>query len=470
MASPPVVLIHKVPASWESTSRTKEGIIEVSKKKQKRLGRLNEQESIFLNGLKDDIFVRFADSISKYLHLDEMNIILGHDEREQRNWGAITREGHVNLDGKFDFYSVKSPNRFPKIENNPILVLRGNYPNFHNQLISTFRPSLTIFYPATSMLFPHLGQRLTELKKGIIAGNTTDTDIDYYIKMLSSNSVFSKIRIPEKNTEKTDLNYRQDVGKFLDSCLKISKNMRERISPGKYDVVLYDEEKNYDDISKKYPNSQLMKFNKPPSPIFKFDITRDRKYDLIFSGTTLQKTKNHDTFYSIVDSLISKKRDLRIAIVGVKSNREKLQSKWGNFNVDVFGEVGKEELSRLFNISRFHIITSSRDCYPRTIPESLICGCHILALDLLSDGLTMIEENPILGTVIRTKGEIFSIESSYSLSINPTDHTVDQILSQINVQRDHLLISSLASELFPLENMVQMDLIWQSADLSLNFL
>ena len=267
----------------------------------------------------------------------------------------------------------------------------------------------------------------------------------------------------------TNLEFRRSFNNFIDSCILISDRIRKRESPGKYDVVLFDEKANMETLGKRHPNSQLLQFNKSYSDSFNLEINSNRVFDLIFTGTTIQKTKNHELFYSIIDSILQKKPDLRVAIVGIQSEGEKLRKRWKKSNVEIFDRVGKRQLSNLFNKSRFHIITSSRDCFPRTIPESLVCGCHILTLDLLSDGLSLIEENPLLGTIIDTSGSRFSIENGYSLSVNASDYITDQITSQISVSRDHLLISALASELFPIQKMVQMDLIWQAADLNLNF-
>ena len=469
MVTPSVVLIHKVPASWESEAKAQKSLVRESEKEINKIENPNDDEISFLENLEKDLFFRLAHSISDYLGLNDINVILGYDSKEKRNWEIISREGKINFQNILNFYSISSPDRIPQISEGSILILRGNYPFFHNQVIELLRPSLTIFYPATSLFFPLLKKRLENLKPLSSSGELSEKDIAYYVEMLSDQSVFSSVETPVMRDDLTNLEFRRSFNNFIDSCILISDRIRERESPGKYDLVLFDEKANMDTLGKRHPNSQLLQFNKSYSDSFNLEINSNRVFDLIFTGTSIQKTKNHELFYSIIDSIIQKNPDLRVAIVGIQSEGEKLHKRWKKSNVEIFDRVGKNQLSNLFNKSRFHIITSSRDCFPRTIPESLVCGCHILTLDLLSDGLSLIEENPILGSIIDTSGARFSLENGYSLSVNVSDYITNQITSQISVSRDPLLISALASELFPIHKMVQMDLIWQAADLNLNF-
>ena len=86
----------------------------------------------------------------------------------------------------------------------------------------------------------------------------------------------------------------------------------------------------------------------------------------------------------------------------------------------------------------------------------------------MSDGLSVLSENPLIGTVIDTKEDLFSLEPSYSTSIAlSSENIVDQILTQLSVRRDPLLIATLGGEIFPIDRMVQLDMIWQEIDLSL---
>jgi len=113
------------------------------------------------------------------------------------------------------------------------------------------------------------------------------------------------------------------------------------------------------------------------------------------------------------------------------------------------------------------MITSGRDCFPRTIPESICCGCHNIVLDILSDGLSIIAENPIIGTVIDTTDCIPILEPSYSISvILQSDFVKSKLIETIETQHDHFSIATLGRNLLSLEKMVQLDRVWESIDLN----
>ncbi len=466
--APSVLLVHKVPATWESEARADSGNVNFLEDNIAELSEISSEETTLLENLEKDIFFILSKSISQYLDFSRVNVLLGFDKKEVRNWDVISREGKIDFGNNLVFWSTGSSKYIPKIDNIDIIIFRGNYPNFHNQLINLIKPKITIFYPATSLFFPNFKNRLKSLIPLSSRGSLPDKEINYYLQHLSSNSTFSILDCPERLDGTTDNSFRREFNKYLESCIKISDKIREKESPGNYDIVLYDEEENLPSLRKKYPHSTLLKFNKAASPNFYFDIKAIRKYDLIFSGTTIQKTKNHELFYSILDFLLEESPALNVAIVGVEGGHDNLRKRWPESNVDIYGRVGKNKLRELFNNSRFHVITSGRDCFPRTIPESLVCGCHILALDILSDGLSVLRNNPMLGTVIETSADRISLQPSYNISIDKLSTSANlQIQSEIDIKRDHLLISSLANEIFSTDRMIQLDIIWQQIDLTL---
>ncbi len=470
MAPRSIVLFHKVPAIWESMARKDiDGELQ-SKKKFEKLQNLSVEEKNLLNNLETDIFFLLSKNIADYVDIDTVNVVLGQDPTEIRNWDVISRDGMIVHKGKFVFWSTSSPDSLPFFENVEALILRGNYPNFHNKLIKKYSPSTSVFYPATSLFFPHFRERMRELITLVLRGHIPNEIISEYLENLSSQSIFSKVKKPRIKKEMTDLEtfeLRKLFRNFLESCIKISDNLRERESPGNYSIVLYDEESNHESLSKIYPRSRLLPFKKAASPNFYLKINSEREYDIVFTGTTIQKTKNHSLFYEIVDGIVSSNPDCRIAIVGVTSGETQLKKRWPS-NVDVFGRITKNELLEIYNQSKSHIITSGRDCFPRTIPESVVCGCHVLVLDIISDGLSVIEGNPLIGTIIDTKSDIFIVETSYSVSVKIiSESIVSQISSQMEIDRDHLLIATIGREIFSVEGMVQLDMIWQEIDLSL---
>ena len=112
------------------------------------------------------------------------------------------------------------------------------------------------------------------------------------------------------------------------------------------------------------------------------------------------------------------------------------------------------------------MITSGRDCFPRTIPESISCGCFNLVLDILSDGVSVIRDNPGIGRVIDTSGSITILEPNYSISLEPRGESLQrQIIEAIETSHDPYFISTLGKNLFPIDRMVQLDKVWELVDL-----
>lgn len=470
MSAPSVVLVHKVPATWEGNAKKHlNQSINLTKKFQ-NLNSLSEDELNLLQNLESDIFFLLAKSISEYLDISDVHIILGHNSNEKRNWEIISRNGKIEYDEKFNFWSTDSSEFFPKIDNVKVLIVRGNYPNFHNELISKYSPATTIFYPATSLFFPHLSNRIRNLIPKALNGELPKNTMLEMISNFSKYSSFTSIKVPtlsDKATKSDLIKFRKSFKSYAESIiLRISK-IREKESQGKYPIVLFDEELNLPSLKKIYPNSRLLKFNKAASPIFNFDLFSERDIDIIFTGTTIQRTKNFELFYDIVDQIISIDRKIKIAIVGVDEKVESLKKRWSPKNVEIYGRVSKSKLCRLFNRSKNHLITSGRDCFPRTIPESIICGCFLLTLDFLSDGTSIISKNPSIGEVIDTTGEIIIPTPSNSVSLKITGDQISRdIVEKISISRNHLLISTLGKSLFSVEDMIQLDLIWQEIDLN----
>ena len=470
MSGPSVVLVHKVPASWEvNAKKNLNQSIKLSNKIE-NLDSLSEDELNLLHNLESDIFFLLANSISEYLGISNIHVILGHNSDEKRNWEVISRNGRIQYGEKFNFWSTNSPEVFPKINNVKVLLVRGNYPIFHNELISKYSPATTIFYPATSLFFPNLSVRLSNLIPKALKGEISENILSEMISDFSKFSSFSKIKVPklvDKPTKLDIIEFRKLYRNYFQSVIHQVIKIREKESKGKYPIVLFDEELNLPALKKIYPNSRLLKFNKAASPIFNFDLFSDRDIDVIFTGTTIQRTKNFELFYELVDQIISINPRIKFAIVGVDEKIQSLKKRWSSENVEIYGRVSKSELCKLFNRSKNHLITSGRDCFPRTIPESIVCGCFLLALDILSDGTSIIYNNPLIGKIIDTTEESIIVSASNSVSLKIRgDKLSRDITEQLLIERNHLLISTLGKSLFSVENMIQLDLIWQEIDLN----
>ena len=352
------------------------------------------------------------------------------------------------------------------------MILRGNYPNLHNNIIESYAPKTTIFYPATSLLLPNYENKIEKLILDLNSGKLLDfNDLSEFYENVTSQSYFSRLEPPEFYNRKSKTleikKFNRDFANYLKSVIPIIKKIRSKESVGKYSIVLFDESSNLSDLKIIYPNSTLLPFKKAASPLFKYEQNVRRDIDIIFTGSTIQRTKNFDLSYSIVDELLSKDNDLKVVFVG-SDEKEKLEKRWKNFDVEIYGRISKEELSKLFNRSRVHLVTSGRDCFPRTIPESIVCGCFNICLDILSDGISFISNNPLLGKCIDTRSSLPLIKSSYNVSLILDRTIVDLIFEELSVSRDHFSIATLGGSLLSLDEMIQFDMIWQDINLQVN--
>ena len=149
-------------------------------------------------------------------------------------------------------------------------------------------------------------------------------------------------------------------------------------------------------------------------------------------------------------------------MVGVEDDLETLEDRWPSKNVEVYGRISKDELCQIYNRSKTHLITSGRDCFPRTIPESICCGCYNIVLDILSDGPSIISQNPIIGSVVDTSELTPILEPAYSISvIIDEDFVKRKIVQFLETEYDHFSIATLGRNLFPLGKMVELDNVLQ---------
>ena len=467
-----IVLFHKLPAIWESDARAiKKNSISFSK--DSYFSEVPESsDAEFLDKLKDDIFYMLTESLSKYLEIDDIHVIIGHNKDEVRNWDVISRDVKLKYKDKFTFWSVSSVDKFPEIPNVEVLILRGNYPHLHNDVIDSYAPKTSIFYPATSLFFPNYENKIEKIISNLSSGKLFDfNDFSKFYDNITNQSYFSRLNPPElynQNSKTLEIKkFNRDFANYLKSVIPIIKKIKSKESVGKYSIVLFDELSNLPDLKIIYPNSTLLPFKKASSPLFYYELNVRRDIDIIFTGSTIQKTKNFDLSYHIVDELLSKNKNLRVVFVG-SDEKEKLEKRWKNFDVEIYGRISKEELSKLFNRSRIHLVTSGRDCFPRTIPESIVCGCFNICLDILSDGNSFISNNPLLGKSIDTSSSFPLIKSSYNVSLVLNKTVVDLIFEELSISRDHFSIATLGKSLLSIDEMIQFDMIWQDIDLQIN--
>ena len=76
--------------------------------------------------------------------------------------------------------------------------------------------------------------------------------------------------------------------------------------------------------------------------------------------------------------------------------------------------------------------------------------------------------NPIIGKIIKTTDLIPLLEPSYNISVQlDNDFAKREILESIKTEHDHFTVATLGRNLLPLEQMIQLDRIWEHIDLSL---
>ena len=110
-----IVLLHKVPAMWEVECKGDGGKNPDFSSDFDELTNLDESESDFFDSMRQDLFFLLAKSISKYLEIETVHVILCHDSSEKRNWDVIERNGVFRGGDGFVFWSSNSLEMMPKI-------------------------------------------------------------------------------------------------------------------------------------------------------------------------------------------------------------------------------------------------------------------------------------------------------------------------------------------------------------------
>ena len=142
----------------------------------------------------------------------------------------------------------------------------------------------------------------------IESGSSHVNDNQKLISSISQQPAFSRIQEIDSSKIMVDhgsIELTRLSKNFFNNAIKISESIRNRESPGNYSVVLYDEIENIDTMKLKYPRSRLLEFKKAASPAFHLNTNESRDIDIIFTGTTIQKTKNQELFYDILDRLLA---------------------------------------------------------------------------------------------------------------------------------------------------------------------
>lgn len=156
--------------------------------------------------------------------------------------------------------------------------------------------------------------------------------------------------------------------------LKIYYGAGQRFVPNTkfqdYNLVIVDCDKQLDLV--KFPSTI---FIKPAAPVF-CPMYHKKKYDIIFVGNEHPKGIKGHNF--VLDNTPKSYSILQVGIVSSET-RKKYP------HVQFLGWQPRKKLPKLYGMAKFAVVANTHiDSCPRVIPESLACGCPILALDRIN--------------------------------------------------------------------------------------
>ncbi|ADO67306.1 putative glycosyltransferase [Cafeteria roenbergensis virus] len=280
--------------------------------------------------------------------------------------------------------------------------VRGNYPNFYQKLIPS--NAYSIYYPATSFKY------------------------DYNIK----------------NKDKI---IKRDLVSYF--------NINSHPQYNNYSMILHHEDDNY---FKQFDKCTKIIFNKfSLGQTFCFKNT-EKIYDIIYVAQAVQKSKNHQLFFDFIKYCDINQISINIAYV---SNKEILQKKYSNFYLPnenskvklfFYNHVTPSKLSELYNQSKINLVLSNRDCVPRVIIESIMCGCYNIATDLLSDGKYYYDG--VCGELLHFDYAEVELLSSGMISYVSNPMIFKKLIKLVRLEYNHEKISKEGFKLYSLESTV----------------
>lgn len=416
-----MVFFHKTPALWNKDGNLSKQPPTKSISKMKQQFSKNKLDSEISDFLSTDVYFKICRIICDELGIEELHIVHGFMEKEERNWSVSENKGWSDVDQNTTYWSLSSPDELLGFMDSSIIFTRGNYATLHRWLEahSSFSSSQFWFhYPATSLRFPHLD---------IFEKSIKDAEIN---KITNLQHVFEGMKIEHNLANSKD----QKITSFSNLISYFDEKRNQRIG-GPYSLVLSDDKKNVKTLEKAFPESRIQTFTKPA--IWDSEVNnKKRMYDLIYCGTTLQVTKNHHCFIQLLKYLdVSSEGKLNVVIAGNKEESTTFASLFNHpfSNIQIFnkGEVSRKELQSLFLQSKTMLVTSGRDANPRVIQESLVHGARVLAINSLSDGLDFLNSNPLLGSVLFSNPELWHYTRNGNLEFKPSMHIASLITAEI---------------------------------------
>lgn len=398
----------------------------------------------------EDLYIQMCLKLKDRCGINHIHIVQGYENSEEKNWFVEEQEGTYAVNDSITYWSIGDLNHLLTLPSTELVFSRGNYPHLHAALrerVSGLNAAYWMHYPATSVPFPHL-----EDYKSHVRRQSRKTEPARLLQKLVGMSVEHKL---QSSFQEGETPFSRDFDKLIARFDK--KRQQAILKP--YDAVLVDDVPLINFYQTKYPAAEIIPFHKPclhPE----LALRHHRKHDLMFCGTTLQATKNHMQFLDFlfsIDQVISSPLD--VAIVGNQGSlpafSEGLRRNFLHLRITDYGEVSRQRLADLFNDTRNVIVTSGRDSNPRIIQEAGICGARVLAVDTLSDGLTMLRTNPILGAVLESDKSSWYYQKNGNLMFDVTNSMVSELLKEMELSRHPGLTASVAAEQYAFDTVVE---------------
>jgi hypothetical protein len=175
------------------------------------------------------------------------------------------------------------------------------------------------------------------------------------------------------------------------------------------------------------------------------------QYDIIYTSGFNGSTKSIDFFYNFMKYLKNTNQTLKICIV----NKDNYTNK--SIKISDIESIGYEHLDiyikhnnvlKFYNLSKCHLITSSKDSQPRTICESISQNCFNIVLDTLTEGLHLVKGK--YGKVIKTINKVYDNHYKvYKYQEHENDHIMfNEIIETVNNIKEKINMSVFQKELF----------------------
>ena len=304
----------------------------VSKMKQKLSNtKLGDEMKGFL---KNDVYFQMCKRICSEMGVKEFHIVHGFMEEEQKNWTVGNERGWSQVDEDTTYWLLTSPEELLGFMKSGIVFTRGNYPNLHNWLnkhSTHLEDQFWLHYPATSLRYPHI----TSFEKSIKA-----TDVD----SLRVTDLVAGLNIEHNMQSKGG-----KITEELDALISYFRTIREQTIGGPYSLVLSDDKTNVEALKKAFPTSIVQTFTKP-TIWSSSDSIYNKTYDLIYCGTTLQSTKNHQCFIQLLKHIdIYTDSKLKVVIAGNKKHSPIFSSLFSYpfSNIALFDEGGDPRIKEV---------------------------------------------------------------------------------------------------------------------------